>query len=151
MYTREEASQVRRSFWTSFGQYMKPVKGAEGDAVNWLNYKTGVKHLYFRMDADKRTASVSVEISHPDREIRERYYQQFVTLEKVLGKTTGEKWEWHPEIYDEDGRQISRIIVSIEGVNVLSREDWPAIISFFKPRIIALDVFWSAARDMFMV
>ncbi|RYY59583.1 MAG: DUF4268 domain-containing protein [Chitinophagaceae bacterium] len=151
MYTREEASQVRKNFWTSFGQYMKPVKGAAGDTVNWLNYKTGVKHLYFRMDAGKRDAAVSIEISHPDSHLRAAMYQQLMSLKGLLEENTGEDWSWQADVYDEDGRLISRITTALENVNIFSSSDWPAIISFFKPRIIALDAFWSVARDLFVV
>jgi len=34
-------------------------------------------------------------------------------------------------------------------VNIFKQEDWPKLISFFKPRIIALDEFWSDAQDSF--
>lgn len=54
MYTREQISQLRQEFWTTFGQYMSPVLSAEGGKINWLNYKTGIKHLHFKMDADKK-------------------------------------------------------------------------------------------------
>lgn len=151
MYTREEASQVRKNFWTSFGQYMKPIRGAEGGTVNWLNYKTGVKHLYFRMDAEKRSASVSVEISHPDPQVRAAMYDQLVSMKNIFDESIGEDWHWQPDVYDEDGRMISRVTTRLENVNVFSSSDWPSIISFFKPRIIALDTFWSMARDLFVV
>lgn len=149
MYTREEASQVRRNFWTSFGQYMKPVQGAAGDTVNWLNYKTGIKNLYFRMDAEKRNASVSIEIAHPDEAQRRFYYAQLLAMKSVLEAETGETWDWQADVYDEDGRLISRIITVLENVNVYNNAHWPQIISFFKPRIIALDRFWAMARDAF--
>jgi hypothetical protein len=29
----------------------------------------------------------------------------------------------------------------------MDRTQWPALISFFKPRIIALDAFWETYRD----
>ena len=64
MYTTELASKQRKKFWTIFGQYMKPVPGAGGEAVNWLNYKTGVRSVFFRMDADKQNAHVGIEIQH---------------------------------------------------------------------------------------
>src|SRR3954469_17873907 len=99
MYTREEASAVRRQFWTTFGQYMKPVRNAEGETANWLNYKTGVRHLYFRMDAGKREASVAVEISHPDESLRSYYYGQFVAMRNVFESHAGEGWQWQPEVY----------------------------------------------------
>ena len=42
MYSRQEASQLRKNFWTSFGQYMRPLPNADGERVNWLNYKAAV-------------------------------------------------------------------------------------------------------------
>ena len=50
MFSRQEASQLRKEFWTAFGTYMKPVPSAEGEKVNWLNYKTGEKDVFFKMD-----------------------------------------------------------------------------------------------------
>ncbi|RYZ23162.1 MAG: DUF4268 domain-containing protein, partial [Chitinophagaceae bacterium] len=32
---------------------------------------------------------------------------------------------------------------------IFRREDWPELISFFKPRIVALDAFWSEAKYFF--
>jgi len=66
MYSREEAAQIKRDFWTRFGQYMRPVPGASGDTINWLNYKTGIRHLFFRLDAGRQQASIGIEIRHPD-------------------------------------------------------------------------------------
>jgi hypothetical protein len=45
---------------------------------------------------------------------------------------------------------VSRIYTAAEGVNIYRKEDWPAIISFFKPRIIALDAFWTEVKEGFM-
>ncbi|RZK28608.1 MAG: DUF4268 domain-containing protein, partial [Hymenobacter sp.] len=46
MYSKAEATQLRQAFWTTFGQYMAPVPSAEGWPTNWINYKTGLKHVY---------------------------------------------------------------------------------------------------------
>ncbi|MCW3116154.1 MAG: hypothetical protein JWM28_236, partial [Chitinophagaceae bacterium] len=66
MYSKQDASAVRKNFWTRFGQYMNPLPGADGQPVNWLNYKTGIKYLYFRMDAGHKQAAIAIEIRHPD-------------------------------------------------------------------------------------
>jgi hypothetical protein len=50
---------------------------------------------------------------------------------------------------DEQDRPISVIQKILTGVNIFRNEDWPAIISFLKPRIMALDSFWSLARYQF--
>jgi len=44
---------------------------------------------------------------------------------------------------------VSTIRTTLPGVNIFKTDDWPRIISFFKPRIIALDAFWDLVRDGF--
>lgn len=62
MYSKEEAANLRHEFWIAYGRYMQPVPSASGEAVNWLNYKTGVKGIQFRKDAVQKYAWVAVEI-----------------------------------------------------------------------------------------
>lgn len=149
MYTREEASQLRQAFWTTFGQYMTPVPSAEGLPVNWINYKTGFRHLYFRMQADKRNATVGIEMTHPDAGIQELFFEQFSEIRHILEEHTGEEWEWELHATDAYGKTISRIYTEMAPVSIFNKEDWPRLISFFKPRIMALDAFWSDAQYTF--
>ncbi|RZK69081.1 MAG: DUF4268 domain-containing protein, partial [Pedobacter sp.] len=52
-------------------------------------------------------------------------------------------------VEDENYKIISRIYAEIDNVNVFNKDDWPKLISFFKPRIIALDDFWYDVKDAF--
>lgn len=149
MYTREQASQIRQAFWTAYGMYMAPVPSAEGAKANWVNYKTGLKHVAFRMQADNKIASIAIELSHPDPEIQELFYEQFLELKDYLHSCLGEEWEWELHSTDEYGKVISRIYKALAPVNIFKQDDWPDLISFFKPRIIALDEFWSDAKYSF--
>jgi hypothetical protein len=149
MYSRQEASQLRQEFWTAFGQYMAPLPSADGLKVNWVNYKTGIKDIYFRMNADNRKASISIDITHKDTGVQALYYEQFQQLKLPLQEALGESWNWQLHTPDEWGNQFSRIYIELPGVNIFKREDWPELISFFKPRIRALDEFWSMAKYSF--
>ncbi|HUM66106.1 MAG TPA: DUF4268 domain-containing protein [Chitinophagaceae bacterium] len=140
---------MRRNFWTSFGQYMRPLPGADGMAVNWLNYKTGIRQLYFRMDADKKQASVAIEMRHSDMDEQDEIFKKFETLKKMFLEIAGTDWDWELHSIDEDSKPVSRIITRLQGVNIFNEADWPAIISFLKPRMIALDQFWHLAKDHF--
>jgi hypothetical protein len=80
MYSKQEAAQLRQEFWTAFGQYMSPVLSAEGEKVNWVNYKTGEKDIRFRMSADNKTAEIAIELTHKDAGIQQLYFDQFVEL-----------------------------------------------------------------------
>ena len=148
MYSKEQASKLKTQFWTNFGQYLKPVPSASGLPVNWINYKTGIRHIHFKMDADNTKAVIAIEISHPQDAKRLHYHNQFLSLKKLLASTTEFNWQWN-EALQTDHKIISSISQQLDGVNILDQSDWPAIISFLKPRIIALDAFWEMVKDGF--
>lgn len=147
MYTKQEASAITTAFWTSLGQYMKPVPSIWKEKVNWLNYKTGIKDVYIRMHASKSEASIGIEIAIPDEVIRQLVFEQVLMMKKMLEAETGEPWNWEANYSNQYGIEQSRIFIVLPAVNVFKKQDWPAIISFFKPRLIALDAFWANAKD----
>ncbi len=114
--------------------------------MNWVNYKTGIKHVYFRMQADKKTAEIAIEISHPDIGIQELFFEQFLEYKNILQATLGEIWDWELHIKEEHGKIVSKIFKQLSGVSIFNKNDWPQLISFFKPRIIALDEFWNDVK-----
>lgn len=149
MYSKQERSRIRKNFWTSFGQYMRPIPNAEGELINWVNYKTGIRHIYFRMDADNKQAAIGIEIRHPDPLKQQDYFRQFTQTRTILQEMLGEEWHWLSSTPDEDGHLISRIYTTLPHVNIFDQQDWSAIISFLKPRIIALDEYWNLVRHGF--
>ncbi len=146
MYSKQQASQIRQTFWSTFGQYMSPILSADNEKINWVNYKTGQKHVYFKLNADQKFASIGIEITHPALDEQKKFYNQFVDLKNMLHTTLGENWDWVLHTTDENDKVVSRIFIEIVGKSIYNKEDWPALISFFKPRLIALDTFWSQAQ-----
>lgn len=149
MYSKQEAAGLKKEFWTALGHYLSPVLSAEGEKQAWLNYKTGEKHIHFRMRADNKGGAVGIELSHTDDGIRQLYFEQFAQFRKILEDAVGEEWIWQPQATEEQGKTVSRIYTALQGVSVFKREDWPKLISFFKPRMIALDEFWSRVKYAF--
>ena len=107
MYSKAETNQLRQAFWTAFGQYMAPVPSAEGGPTHWINYKTGLKHVYFRMQADNRQATIAIELTHPDAGIRELFFEQFREVKIVLHEALGEDWTWDPAATDAHGQPLA--------------------------------------------
>jgi len=149
MYSKQEAAQLKQQFWTTFGQYMRPVLSANGEKINWINYKTGEKDIYFRMQADNKKASIAIELTHKDEGLQALYFEQFQQLKTLLHNTFQEEWIWQPHVSDEQGKNTSRIYTEINDVSIFKQSDWPQLISFFKPRMIALDECWSSAKYIF--
>jgi len=150
MYKREEASKLRKEFWVIFGRLIKPQLSAEGERINWVNYKTGVKDVYFRMDANNKMASIGIEIVHADLELQELYFDQFKDFKDFFAHTMKEEWTWALHAYNANGAKVSRVYTELDGVSVFKQDDWSRIISFFKTRMVRLDQFWSVVRYEFM-
>ena len=101
------------------------------------------------MNADKNKAGIAIEIVHPDVGMQELFFQQFEEFKDLLYNTLGEEWKWEPYTTDDYGKTISKIGIELYGVSIFKKDDWPKLISFFKPRIIALDEFWGDVKDGF--
>ena len=141
MYSNQEASLIRKKFWVTAGQYFAPMPSAGLEKVNWINYKTGVRFISFKMHVDDKFASIAVEISHPDPAKRKSFFDYFLGLKNQF---EGE-WIWE----EETGAATSRISRTIQDVNIYKAETWPVIISFFKTAILQLDSFWVEYKEVF--
>ncbi len=149
MYTKEEASLVKQKFWTSFGKYMQPVPSASGEKVHWINYKTGIKGISFKMDADNNKAFVAIEFHHSDSSLQKQYFDVFVGLKKHFVKIVGKDWAVEEHYLTSENKIISCAVVELNGIKIFRESDWTAIITFFKQHIIALDQFWEEWKPSF--
>lgn len=144
MYSKQEASLLRQQFWTAFGKYMSPIPSAEGISINWVNYKTGVRHIRFVMDAGK-DAMIGIELSHPSPEEKDEAWTKMLTLKTEMEMLVEEEWVWQ----NAGDEKPAGIYAILPNVNILDRNNWPAIISFLKPRLILLDHFWVNNKFVF--
>lgn len=149
MYSKEEASKLRQQFWITFGKYMKPIPSAEGLSINWVNYKTGVKNVFFRMNAEQKSTTISIDITHTDEETRIAFFEQFVAFKNLFSNAVNEEWDWELNAVNEFGLPLSKISKTITDLSIFNQQYWPTLISFLKPRIIALDQFWTDVKPVF--
>jgi hypothetical protein len=151
MYTKEEASKVRQKFWTSFGKYMQPVPSASGEKVNWINYNTGIKGISFKLNADNRKATVTIEISLVDTSLQHKFFDIFANFKNQLPLTTEVDWKMDKYFISEYGKEISHIFTECNNINIFRETDWPTIIAFLKQNMIALDIFWDEYKVAFEI
>jgi hypothetical protein len=149
MYSKQQVSLLNQQFWTALGQYLSPIPSAEGEKINWINYKTGEKDIRFLMTADGTTAKISITLSHKDVDLQKKCFDKLLQFKNVLHLLLSEQWHWMELGTDQHGKVISEIHTSIQQVQVLNKNDWPPIISFFKERLVALDKFWCEYKYAF--
>ena len=149
MYSKEEASKLRQQFWITFGKYMKPIPSAEGLPINWVNYKTGVKHVSFKMNAEQKQTTIAIAITHEDAATRNLFFEQFMAFKVLFADAVNEQWDWELNAVNDYGIALSEISKTLNDVSIFNQQDWATIISFLKPRIIALDQFWTDVKPVF--
>lgn len=148
MFSKEEVREFTKLFWTSYGKYMQKHIPTFHRKSKWTNYKTGVKHLFFRLRVTKKNAEIAIEIQHPDDGIRDLFYEQFMEVKRIFENTIGE-WNWEKECYNEYQAPISKISLQIEKVNIYNKDTWHTIFQFFEQHQVPFDEFWTDFGEMF--
>ena len=75
MFSKQEAQELKREFWTSFGKSF-PRK--------WILYNTKIKDFNFKFSADNKSAEVSLNIEMDDELFRNAYLKKFLSILKIL-------------------------------------------------------------------
>lgn len=133
MYSKEEAQQIKKEFWTTF---------AEAYPRKWLLYDTKIKDVTFKFYIDNKKAQVLLDIEPKDEEKRKIYYEKIESLKTILHE------EYLPEailernFYLDNGKVISRIWIEKLNVSLNNRNYWPEIFEFFSETMTKFELFF---------
>ncbi|MCO6500279.1 MAG: DUF4268 domain-containing protein [Vicingus serpentipes] len=148
MYTKEEKKNINTEFWNSFGVYMKKHNKQYG-RIRWVNYRTNIKDLYFRLNITQQKAVFSIELQHSDDGIRELFYEQFVELKTVLNASVGKELIWEDIKFNQFNHPVSCIYQELPNVSIYNKEDWQTAFQFFEKRMVGLHDFWIEFGEIF--
>jgi len=142
VYRKEEKRLIKTEFWIAFGVYMKK-HNKEFGRVKWVNYKSHVKDIYFRLDFTEKKASFSIELQHRDDEIRELFYDQFKELKTMLTSSVEDDLVWEPLVFNKFDNPISRISCELPKVRLYNKDNWSEVFQFFESNMVGLHRFWT--------
>lgn len=149
MFSRDEAKALNERFYTLFGIYMRRHEPQAEGARQWLNYRTGVKNIFFRVEATGKEATASIDLQHPDEGVRQLFFEQFQVFQKALEAHTG-PLIWTRDYSLTNGRTIDRIYQQQVGVSLFREDDWHHIFPFFEKYLLGFDAFWADFREAFI-
>ncbi|MBK6525006.1 MAG: DUF4268 domain-containing protein [Crocinitomicaceae bacterium] len=150
MFTKEEKKKLKLEFWSRLEDQMTRLKNPHGSKVNWMNYNTGINHLYFRMEADEKAGRLCIDLQFPDNGVREVYWDQFEEFRDLLNDRFKGKLIWLKDFEHENGKTISRIYLEKAEVNINNQKDWDKMHLFLKLSFVKLDEFWDEFSDVFL-
>jgi len=139
MFSKEESTQLRKLFWTSFGKSF-PRK--------WILYNTQIKGFSFKFVADKKQAMVCLDIESYDKAKNELLFEQLLELKSILLE------EYLPEaIFDENytlenGKTIHRIYAKHQQkFNIHDKNTWSNAFAFFNKNMHQFEKFYEDFED----
>lgn len=138
MFSKQEAQQLKKDFWTAFGKSF-PRK--------WILYNTKIRDFSFKFSADSRKAEVSIDIEMKDVLFRNAYFEKFQSLENFLKDEIGEDLQMDEYFVTETGKIIARIWVRKDHVSVFDKNTWQEIFEFFVARMDAFERFFLEYED----
>ena len=148
MWSKEEARNRKKRFFTNFGIYMKKYIPEYGEKIRWVNYRTGVNDIKFKIECQKKISRVCIDIVHKDQSIREIFYEQFEEFKSILNQSMDEM-VWIKKYRLDSGYYIARIYTELTGPSINSESDWGEIYCFIEKNLIALHEFWEVSQDIF--
>lgn len=132
MFSKAEAAQLKKEFWTSFGKSF-PRK--------WLLYDTKIKDFSFKFFVDNRSAGVFLDIEMNDKPLRDLYFNKIESLSALLEEYLGEFTVLKNHVLD-NGKVIHRYSVMLDGVSVFDKKSWQFIYEFFVEKMTAFETFF---------
>lgn len=149
MYSKEEKKELKVGFWTELNEKLTEVGKAKGRNLEWMNYPTQIKRLFFRMEADETSARLCIDLQFLSKGIREIYYLQFQELENKLKEALTTDVHYVAEYEHWNGKTISRIYCQLDDVNINNKADWQRMHDFLMENFLNLDAFWEEFNAIF--
>jgi len=138
MFSKAEAQQMKKEFWTSF---------AEAYPRKWMLYDTKIKDVTFKFYIDNKKAQVMLEIEPKDDEKRKIYFEKIESLKTILHEEFLPEAIFEKDYYLETGKAVSRIWVELTGISLYNMASWAMIFRFFSINMDAFERFFYEYED----
>lgn len=138
MFSKEEAQQIKKEFWTAF---------ADAYPRKWLLYDTKIKDFTFKFYVDNKKAQVLIDIEPKDEEKRKIYYEKIESLKTILLEEYLDDVIFERNFYLENGKCISKIWVEKNGISLYNKASWDEIFDFFYEKMDAFERFFYEYED----
>ncbi len=139
MFSKEEAAQIRKEFWISFGKSF-PRK--------WLLYNTKIKGFSFKFVAERKQAMVVLDIEHPDEIYNELLFEQLQSLQTILEQEYISEIIFHDAYQLDNGKIIKRLFVKFpEKFSIYNKNTWRDCFEFFVENMTQFELFFYEYED----
>ncbi len=151
MLSKEESKNIRQAFWEGFTKYSAPKRKRMGRPKTWVMQNTGIKAVDLKFHIDEKMASVSIDVVSKSIDSRVAYWNKFLGLKTLLDTEFNNELIWDDMFALETGKDIIRIAMIKEQVNIFDRNCWPDVYSFFFKQMIKFEDWLEYYKDIIKV
>jgi hypothetical protein len=144
MYGREEAKQINKAFWTTFGKWSTTKRKRFNMRERWLLNKTGIRGYRFRFSAERKMVGVHLDLVEKFPEARQKCVSKLRFLKQDFDKAIQEPIIWNFETPTSETAVLS---IEKHGLTTMNREHWPLIFEFYYMNMNQLENVFESSRD----
>ena len=145
MWSKEEAKELRVSFWNGFKRYCS----RNHIYRKWVLTGVKIRSTQLKFFADGSKALVLFQIDHKNVLRRYEVYECFQSYRKLMAADCGEDLLWEEDFRGiDEGHPVSAIYFELQGVNMLNPDDWERIYAFFAEKMPLLEEAYWEYRDL---
>lgn len=154
MFTKEERKAVHEAFWMRFKKHIKKVEkqqfiNSNHRKINWINYPTGVKEIYIRLDINQKQAKFSIDFQSKDPEILNLIWEQMQELKVVFENEMGTTGTWDEHATNKANQAIKSIYWTLPNVSIYNPKDEAEIFIFFQSKLFNFHKFYDEFNEVF--
>ncbi len=126
-------------FWNGFKSYSSRQRRRRRMTSQWVGDNTGIKNLNLKFHFDEGEALVCIDIVALDLDNRIALYDKLETLKRIFIDNLEEALIWDLQYVIESGKEISRVYLRKENVNIYNENCWPDVMVFFFNKMIRIE------------
>lgn len=148
MYNREEAKQLRKNFWITFGRRCEVHPVLMHRKKKWMLYDTRIAGIDLKFEIDRFEAWVMIEVNAKAEDRRLLIFETLAKYKVLLEDGFENGLEWELCYTRESGEEVCRIYVMQNGFDIHRQNQWPDIYNFFIDNMLVLERNFLEIRDL---
>lgn len=151
MYSKEEIKKLRADFWDGFQKFSAIRRRNLGKPKTWVMQHTGINAIDLKFHIDKKNASVGIDVVSKSLDKKVAYWNKFLGVKNLLDAEFEQEVVWDDMYTLDSGKEIIRIAVYKDKVNILDKTCWWDTYQFYFENMIKFENFLEEYKDILRV
>jgi len=151
MYSKDEIKKIRIDFWEGFKKYSSPKRRKLGKPKNWVMQNTGIKAIDLKFDINQKQASVGIDVVSKSLNNKVAYWEILQSVRSLLNESFDIEMVWDDMFVLDSGKEIIRIAVYKDQVNIFDPKTWDSVYAFFFENMITLEDWFEEYKDILQI